>query len=124
MRAILDTSVVLAADVGTLEGELAISAITLAQMHFGVLAAKTGSVRAERLRQATAKWRLPWLTPADNPARAQWTYSLPPPRPRTQHGFTHGTSTTSSASMPWLTLCPYSRVAQTREDATATPGAG
>ena len=51
MRAILDTSAALAADVGTLEGELAISAITLAEMHFGVLVAKTGSVRAERLRR-------------------------------------------------------------------------
>lgn len=51
VRAVLDTSVVLAANVGPLEGELAISAITLAEMHFGVLVAKASGVRAERLRR-------------------------------------------------------------------------
>ncbi|MFV8318789.1 PIN domain-containing protein [Mycobacterium sp. 23] len=47
----LDTSVVIATDVPPLEGELAISAVTLAELHFGVLVAKRGSVRAERLRR-------------------------------------------------------------------------
>lgn len=51
MRAILDTSVVIATDVGPLDGELAISAITLAELHFGVLTAKDDSTRAERLRR-------------------------------------------------------------------------
>lgn len=51
MRAILDTSVVIATDVGPLEGELAISSATLAELHFGVLVAKESSVRAERLRR-------------------------------------------------------------------------
>lgn len=51
MRGILDTSVVLAADVEPIPGELALSAITLAEMHFGVLVAKTPDVRAERLRR-------------------------------------------------------------------------
>ncbi len=51
MRAILDTSVVIATDVGLLEGELAISSATLAELHFGVLVAKESSVRAERLRR-------------------------------------------------------------------------
>jgi predicted nucleic acid-binding protein len=51
MRAILDTSVVIAADVRPLEGELAVSAITLAELHFGVLVAKDQNVRAERLRR-------------------------------------------------------------------------
>ena len=51
MRAILDTSVVIAADVGYLEGELAISSATLAELHFGVLVATEAGVRAERLRR-------------------------------------------------------------------------
>ncbi|MGH3322484.1 MAG: type II toxin-antitoxin system VapC family toxin [Streptosporangiaceae bacterium] len=51
MRAILDTSVVIATDVAPLAGELAISAVTLAELHFGVLVAKEPSVRAERLRR-------------------------------------------------------------------------
>lgn len=51
MRAVLDTSVVLAAGVAPLEGELAISAATLAELHFGVLVARDAAVRAERLRR-------------------------------------------------------------------------
>ncbi|MEU0498005.1 type II toxin-antitoxin system VapC family toxin [Mycobacterium sp. NPDC006124] len=54
MKAILDTSVVIATDVNPLEGDLAISAITLAELHFGVLVAKTQRVRAERLRRLLA----------------------------------------------------------------------
>lgn len=51
MRALLDTSVVIATDVGPLPGELAISAATLSELHFGVLAATDPAVRAERLRR-------------------------------------------------------------------------
>jgi toxin FitB len=51
VRAILDTSVVIATDIAPLERELAISAITLAELHFGVLVAKQRKVRAERLRR-------------------------------------------------------------------------
>jgi len=51
VRAILDTSVVIAMDIGPLDGELAISSITLAEMHFGVLVATGQAVRAERLRR-------------------------------------------------------------------------
>ncbi len=51
MRAILDTSVVIATDVGPLEGELAISSATLAELHFGVLVTTVAGVRAERLRR-------------------------------------------------------------------------
>jgi toxin FitB len=72
VRAILDTSVVLAADVGTLEGELAISAITLAEMHFGVLVAKTGSVRAERLRRLLALQRTFDALPLDDVVAASY----------------------------------------------------
>ena len=51
MRALLDTSVVIASDIGELKGELAISAVTLAELHFGVLVAQDTATRAERLRR-------------------------------------------------------------------------
>lgn len=51
VKALLDTSVVIATDVGPLDGDLAISAVTLAELHFGVLVAKQRTVRAERLRR-------------------------------------------------------------------------
>lgn len=50
-RGLLDTSVVIAEDVAPLPGVLAISAVTLAELHFGVLVAKSGAIRAERLRR-------------------------------------------------------------------------
>jgi predicted nucleic acid-binding protein len=50
-RAILDTSVVIADQVAPISGALGISAITLAELHFGVVAAKSAAVRAERLRR-------------------------------------------------------------------------
>lgn len=51
MRAILDTSVLIATDVPELEGDLAISAVALAELHFGVLVTTDPAVRAERLRR-------------------------------------------------------------------------
>lgn len=50
-RAILDTSVVIDEGISPVPGVLAISAVTLAELHFGVLIAKTTEVRAERLRR-------------------------------------------------------------------------
>jgi predicted nucleic acid-binding protein len=50
-RAILDTSVVIADEVAPISGALAVSAITLAELNFGVLVAKSADVRAERLRR-------------------------------------------------------------------------
>lgn len=58
MRALLDTSVVIAADVSPLQGDLAISCVTLAEVHFGVLVAKSRRVRAERLRRLLALQRV------------------------------------------------------------------
>jgi len=51
MRAILDTSVVIAHSVPKLDGELAISAATVAELHFGVLVNTSPAIRAERLRR-------------------------------------------------------------------------
>lgn len=56
-RAVLDTSIVIADDLVTLPGVLAISAVTLAELHFGVLVAKTSQVRAERLRRLSVLQR-------------------------------------------------------------------
>ena len=50
-RAILDTSVLIADQVAPIPGSLAISTISLAQLHFGVLVAESSEVRAERLRR-------------------------------------------------------------------------
>ena len=50
-RAVLGTSVAMADQVAPIPGVLAISAITLAKLNFGVLVATTTEVRAERLRR-------------------------------------------------------------------------
>lgn len=65
VRAILDTSVVIAMDIGPLDGELAISSITLAEMHFGVLVATGQAVRAERLRRLLVLRRIFDALPVD-----------------------------------------------------------
>ncbi len=72
MRAILDTSVVIATDIGPLDGELAISAITLAELHFGVLVAKERVVRAERLRRLLALQRSFDALPLDDAVAASY----------------------------------------------------
>ena len=51
MRAVIDTSVLLGTGVPPLEGELSISAASLAELHFGVLIARTAESRAERLQR-------------------------------------------------------------------------
>jgi len=51
MRAVLDTSVMIATDLPPLEGELAISAAALAELNFGLLITADHEVRAERLRR-------------------------------------------------------------------------
>jgi len=53
VKAVLDTSVVLAPTVPILERNLAISAATLAELHYGVLVAADPDTRAERLRRLT-----------------------------------------------------------------------
>jgi len=49
LKAILDTSVLIANGVPRLGGQLAISAASLAELHFGVLVTTDAVVRAERL---------------------------------------------------------------------------
>jgi toxin FitB len=72
MRALLDTSVVIAADVAPLDGDLAISAVTLAELHFGVLVAKERNVRAERLRRLLVLQRAFDALPLDQAVAASY----------------------------------------------------
>ncbi len=72
MKAVLDTSVVIATDVHPLEGDLAISAITLAELYFGVLVANQQKVRAERLRRLLALQRTFNALPVDDAVAASY----------------------------------------------------
>lgn len=72
VRAVLDTSAVIATDVHPLAGELAISAVTLAELHFGVLVAKQQKVRAERLRRLMVVQRKFDALPLDDAVAASY----------------------------------------------------
>lgn len=72
VRAVLDTSVILAADLGPLTGELAISAATLAELHFGVLVTTDAAVRAERLRRLSILQRRFDALPLDEAVAASY----------------------------------------------------
>ena len=56
-RGILDTSVLIADDVTPLPGDLAISVVSLAELHFGVLVADDDDARARRLSRLSALQR-------------------------------------------------------------------
>ena len=72
MRAVLDTSVVIASDVRPLTGELAISAITVAELHSGVLVAVEPAIRAERLRRLSVVQRRFQALPVDDTVAASY----------------------------------------------------
>jgi predicted nucleic acid-binding protein len=72
VRAVLDTSVVIATDISELPGELAISAVTLAELHFGVLVAREQHVRAERLRRLSILQREFDALPIDDAVAASY----------------------------------------------------
>ncbi len=71
-RGILDTSVVIAEDVMPIPGVLAISSVTLAELHFGVLVAKSNEVRAERLRRLSILQRRFDALPLDDEVAASY----------------------------------------------------
>jgi predicted nucleic acid-binding protein len=56
-RGIVDTSILIATDVGPIPGQLAISIISIAELQFGVLVAKTPEARANRLARLSALQR-------------------------------------------------------------------
>lgn len=72
MKAILDTSVVLSTGLPRLEGELAISSATLAELHFGVLVTSDPTVRAERLRRLSVLQRTFDAVPLDDAVAASY----------------------------------------------------
>jgi len=72
VRAVLDTTLVIATDVPPLEGELAISVVTVAELHFGVLVAREQSVRAERLRRLSVLQRTFDPLPVDDAVAASY----------------------------------------------------
>lgn len=72
MKALLDTSVVIATDVAPLNGDLAISTVTLAELHFGVLVTKERIVRAERLRRLLFLQRTFDALPLDDAVAASY----------------------------------------------------
>ena len=72
MKAILDTSVLLATNVPELEGELAISAASLAELHFGVLVTADAAIRAERLRRLSDLQRNFDALPVDDEVAASY----------------------------------------------------
>lgn len=72
VRAILDTSVLIATDIGPLEGDLAISAAALAELHFGVLVTTDAAVRAERLRRLSHFSRAFTALPVDDAVAASY----------------------------------------------------
>jgi toxin FitB len=66
LRAVLDTSVLIATGVPELEGELAISTASLAELHFGVLVTADATIRAERLRRLSDLQRTFDALPVDD----------------------------------------------------------
>jgi len=72
VKAVLDTSVVLATGLGPLNGELAISAATLAELHFGVLVTTDPATRAERLRRLSVIQRTFDALPLDDDVAASY----------------------------------------------------
>ena len=72
MKAVLDTSVLLATDVPQLEGELAISSASLAELHFGVLVTADPGIRAERLRRLAQLQRTFNALPVDDDVAASY----------------------------------------------------
>lgn len=71
-RGLLDTSVVIAPGVTPIPGVLAISAATLAELHFGVLVARSTQVRAERLRRLSILQRRFDALPLDEAVAASY----------------------------------------------------
>jgi toxin FitB len=72
MKAILDTSVLLATNVPELKGDLAISAASLAELHFGVLVTADAAIRAERLRRLSDLQRSFDALPVDDEVAASY----------------------------------------------------
>lgn len=72
MRAVLDTSALIGPVFDAGDDELAISSITLAELHFGVLVTQDPDVRASRLSRLTTITRLFDPLPVDEPVAEEY----------------------------------------------------
>ena len=63
---------VVASDVGPLTGELAVTAVTVAELHLGVLVAAEPATRAERLRRLSVVQRRFQALPVDDTVAASY----------------------------------------------------
>ncbi len=82
MKAILDTSVLIATDVPPLEGELAISIAAVAELHFGVLVTSDPAIRADRLRRLPELQRRFDALPVDDDVATSYGQLAAASRPR------------------------------------------
>jgi len=71
-RGILDTSVLIATDVIPIPGELAISVVSVAELHFGVLVARNVQTRATRLSRLSSVQRRFDPLPVDDAVAASY----------------------------------------------------
>jgi predicted nucleic acid-binding protein len=65
-RGVLDTSILIATDVEPIPGELAISIASIAELHFGILVARSPEVRATRLARLSTIQRRFDALPVDD----------------------------------------------------------
>jgi len=72
VKALLDTSVLIATDVPILDGELAISSASIAELHFGVMVTADDATRAQRLRRLTMLQRSFDSLPIDDQVAASY----------------------------------------------------
>jgi len=82
VKAILDTSVLIATDVPPLEGELAISIAAVAELHFGVLVTSDPAIRADRLRRLPELQRRFDALPVDDDVATSYGQLAAASRPR------------------------------------------
>lgn len=73
-RGILDTSVLIAADIAPIPGELAISVVSIAELQFGVLVAKSQEAQALRLTRLSAIQRRFDPLPVDDAVADSYTH--------------------------------------------------
>ena len=69
-RALLDTSILIGGEINPIGGALAISAISVAELQFGVLVGKAAAVRAERLPRLSIIQKHFDALPSTRPSRS------------------------------------------------------
>lgn len=74
MKAVLDTSVLIATDVPTLQGDLAISSVSLAELHFGIMVTADHAVRAARLNRLSTIQHMFNSLPVDGAVATSYGY--------------------------------------------------